>query len=203
MAIIPVPAILAFTNVGKLRLRRATNILRSRYTGQAQKITYPYAVWTLEATLREYDETQAGIIRSFLVQLEGQKNEFRLPVPGYKKPTTNFGANLVTFGPTVARASSVPFSIAPANFALLNDGDYITIQDELKIVVGNVASNGAGQGVINFKPPLRKPVPTGTPIILQNPTCLMQAADDDIASWGLAPPVRQSGEFNAIEAIGI
>ena len=203
MAIIPVPAILAFTNVGKLRLRRATNLLRSRYTGQAQKISYPYAIWTFEGTLREYYGLDAGIIRSFLVQLEGQKNECRLLVPGYSKSLTGFTATLPTLGAVVARATSVTVSGGPANVAYLNDGDYITIQDELKMVVGNIAFNGAGQAVINFKPSLRKAVAAGVGVIVNNPTCLMQAADDDVASWGIAPPVRQSGELSLIEAVGI
>lgn len=203
MAIIPVPAILSFTDVGALRLRRSSNELRSRYTAQSQKITYPYAIWMLEGQLREYDGLEAGIIRSFLVQLEGIKNEFRLPVPGYQRSATGYIANRPVKTAAASRAVSLTVQGGPANTPYLNDGDYFTIQDELKLVVGPVAFNAAGEATINFKPFLRKAVAVGVPVIVNNPTCLMQAADDDIASWGLAPPVRQRSEFNAIEAIGI
>ncbi|HEX8351063.1 MAG TPA: hypothetical protein VF598_13955, partial [Hymenobacter sp.] len=106
MAIIPVPAALRFSKINSFKLQRATAILRSKYTGQAQRIAYPYAVWELEAALIEADGIGAGQIRSFLAQLEGQKNSFRLPVPGYSKPTTGYSSNSSTYG-VLARASSV------------------------------------------------------------------------------------------------
>lgn len=205
MAIIPVPAGMTFSKVNSFTLQRASNILRSKFTGQGQRIVYPFAVWMLEATLNETDGRLAGLIRSFLVQLDGQKNSFRLPVPGYYRPSTGFVAYIETTQAVAARASSMLVNgggDAQAQ-ALFREGDFFTVNDELKMVTADVATNGNSQAVIYFKPPLRKPVGAFTAIKYINPTVLMTAEDDDIASWGIGPPTRQSGKFNAVEAVDI
>lgn len=203
MAIIAVPSILGFTNVGALRLRRSTNILRSRYTAQAQKVSLPYAIWMLEGKLRPYQDAQAGIIRSFLVQLDGQKNEFRLPVPGYTKPISGYPNNAAMDVAAAARATSITVAAPASAFNFLSEGDYFVIQDELKLVTAAVNLNGANKATISFKPPLRKAAAVGVAVTLQNPWCYMQAADDDVAEWAIEAPVIQNSPFNAIEAIGI
>lgn len=204
MAIIAVPAKFQFSKVTSFKLQRAGNILRSKYTGQAQRIVYPYAVWELQANLVEYDGLDAGRIRSFLVQLEGQKHSFRLPVPGFTKPMTGHIGNGVSTLAAAARASSISIGATAGltNAAFVAEGDYITINDELKIVTQAVSLVGANC-TINFKPPLRKAAPIGTSVIVQNPTCLMTAQDDDVAGWAVSAPVRQGTSFDAIEAVEI
>lgn len=203
MAIIALPAKFGFAKVNKFKLQRATNILRSKYTGQGQVIVYPYAVWQLEANLIEYDGLDAGRIRSFLAQLDGQKNTFRLPVPGFTKPMTGYVGNALANGAAAARAMSMAIDGLTAGANVVAEGDYFTVNDELKIVTQAGAANGAGQMVINFKPPLRKAVADNAPVTFQNPTCLMRAADDDVAGWGVMPPIRQQTNFNAVEAVDI
>jgi hypothetical protein len=201
MAIISVPAKFGFSSVSRFALQRASNVIRSRYSGARQVISYPYAIWELEATLVEYDSTQASLIRSFLVQLEGQKNTFRLPVPAYTHPSTTFAGNGTANGAAAARVSSIPVTGLTASIPIVSEGDYISINDELKLVTASVASNASGQATIPFKPALRKPIASGQAIIFQNPTILMQATNDDVASWGISPPARQNVKFKAMEAI--
>ena len=203
MAIIPIPAKFGFTKLPSFKLQRASNILRSKYTGQGQVVVFPYAVWMLQGNLVEYDGLDAGRVRSFLVQLDGQKNTFRLPVPGFSRPMTGYVGNALANGAAAARAMSMAIDGLPANTAIVAEGDYFTVNDELKLVTQAGASNVAGQMVINFKPPLRKAVADNTAITFQNPTCLMRAADDDVANWAVAAPIRQQGNFNAVEAVDI
>lgn len=203
MAIITLPEKFSFTDLPTFGLARAGNALRSKYTGAGQRVVFPYAVWELKGKLVEYEGLDAGKIRSFLVQLEGQANTFRMPVPGFTKPMTGYNANALANGATAARASSIAVDGLNPNVPIVAEGDYITIQDELKLVTQAGASNGAGQMIISFKPALRKAVPDNTLVILQNPTCLMCAPDDDVAMWGVAPPIRQKTSFEAIEAVEI
>ena len=88
---------------------------------------------------------------------------------------------------------------------MFNRGDFFTVQDELKMVTENVMSNAQGAAIVSFKPALRKPINAGPAQIveLQNPYCLMRATEDDVASWALAAPVRQSSNFEVIEAVDI
>jgi hypothetical protein len=203
MAIITVPAKFSFTRVAKFGLLRATNVLRSRFTGQGQRIVYPFAVWQFEGTLVDYDGPEAAAIRSFFIQLEGQKNSFRLPVPGYDKPSTGYTNNAAVAVAAAARASSITMGGAGASIPFLGDGDYFTIQDELKMVTAPVALNAQGQAVVNFKPAMRKAAAINVGITLQKPTVLMHSTDDDVATWGLAAPVRHSLSLSAIEAVDI
>lgn len=204
MAIIDLPTKFAFTSVRKFGLTRAGNALRSKYTGQAQRIVYPFAVWEFEGDLVEYDGPEAAAVRAFLVQLEGQKNNFRLPVPGYAGPSTGYrGVTTGASGPAAARARAMLMGGIAPSVAFLGMGDFFTINDELKLVTAPVASAANGSAFVNFQPALRKPVAPDTPIEIIKPTVLMHAADDDVASWGLAAPVRQSSSFSAVEAVEI
>jgi len=200
MAIITLPSAFSFTAVKKFSLQRAGNTVRSKYTAVRQTVVYPYAVWMLEATLVEYQGAQANAVRSFLVQLEGQKNTFRLPIPGYTKPSTGYSGNALVNGAVAARATSMAIDGLTPSTAILNDGDYFTVNDELKMCVGNIASNASGQATVSFQPFMRKPVSDNATVTLQNPTVLMQSADDD-AAWGLSAPTRHKVSFSAIEDV--
>jgi len=206
MAIIPVPTGFGFSEVTRFQLMRASNQMRSKFTGARQVLVYPFAIWQLEAKLVEADGAKAGRFRSFLAQLDGVANKFRLPVPGYYRPSTIYS----TLGPDdgarvkdamEARSQSLSIWALHPNRAFLAEGDFFTINDELKIVTADVASNAQGIAVVSFKPGLRKPAPAGTPITIFNPTILMHSDDDDAATWNLRPPFRQSTTFSASEAI--
>ena len=204
MAIVTLPSKFAFQSVESFRLQRSSNTLRSRYTGQRQSVIFPFAVWFFEGTLVEYDGIEASKIRSFLVQLEGQKNNFRLPVPGYSLPATGYaGASPLVNGATAARASSMSMRGVTANVPIFAEGDYFTVQDELKLVTAAVSSNGTGLVTVNFQPPLRKAIADGVGVILVNPTILLNAAEDNAAEWSLKAPVRHGINIKAIEDISI
>lgn len=202
MAVIPVPANFSFTSVTRFTLLRATNIIRSRFTGVAQTISYPFAVWHLEGSLVEYDGANAGYIRSFFAQLEGQKNTFRLPVPGYATPSTGYALNTALVSVAMAsRASSVTVNTLTASVPILAEGDYFMLNDELKVATASISSNGSGVATIPFKPAARAAAAIGVHVYFQNPTIYMQAQGDDVATWGINPPNRHPVKFKAVEAI--
>lgn len=201
MAIITLPTNFSFTSVSRFGLTRNSNVLRSKYTAVRQVLVFPYAIWEFEGTLVEYDGANANAVRSFLVQLEGVQNKFKLPVPGYTKPTTGYISVFSVNLSAAVGATSVSFAVGTASTAIFNDGDYFTINDELKMVVGNAVSDGSAKVVVNFKPALRKAVTGITPCQLLNPYCLMSAVDDDVANWALKPPFRHGLKLKAIEAI--
>ncbi len=206
MALIPLPTKFSFTRVSRFGLMRSGNILRSRFTGQAQRIIYPYAMWEFEGKLVEYDGNDAAAIRAFLMKLEGYKNTFELPVPGYVAPSTGF---VQITQPNVSssalvRAVSISGRFYQGSTPIFNAGDYFTVNNELKVVTSSVSTDINGYATVAFQPPLRKAITIlTTPIIVNNPYCLMHAADEDIAAWGLSPPIRQGVDIKAIEAIEV
>ena len=201
MALITLPIDFSFSTVSKFSLERMTNTMRSRYTGQTQKVVYPYALWVFDGTLVSYDGSKAAAIRSFFSKLEGQKNCFRLPVPGYNLPASNYYANLLTSVISGARTNTVTVTGGVHSVDYLDQGDYITINDELKLVTAYCPLDASGNCVITFMPPLRKAVAVGTIIYSVNPSVLLCASDDKVANWGISPPYRHTLRLAAIEEI--
>lgn len=204
MAIIDLPAKFSFTGVPSFKMQRKGAKLQSKYTGQSQLIVFPFAVWFLEGQLLAYDGLDAGRVRSFLMQLEGQKNTFRLPIPGYSTALTGYTANRLVTVAAASRARSITVGGGAPGTDYLAEGDYITIQDEAKMVTSPVAFDGGGNATISFGPGIRQPVAIGVPVICHSPTVLMRALDDDIADLNITPPVRQGvNNFQVVEAIEI
>lgn len=203
MALITLPTKFGFSRIERFGLTRRSNSLRSRYTGQGQTVIYPYAVWEFGGTLIEYDGLDAAAIRSFLLDLEGPKNTFQMPVPGYVKPSTGYTLNGVARVKALARTNKISVTGLTPLTNIIKKGEFITINDELKVVSDDYNSTSTGNAFINFKPALRKNVEIDTPIIFQNPYCLMRATEDDVASWSIAAPTRQNSNFEAIEAVDI
>jgi hypothetical protein len=204
MAIIALPPKFSFTGVPKFGLQRRSSKLRSKYMGAGQYVVFPYAVWMLDGNLLEYDGQDAGNMRAFLVDLEGPKHQFRLPVPGFTKPIAGWAGNPTSRGDVGGNGAVRALSLAIQGMTgIINKGDFFTVNDELKLITETTAPV-AGLGTISFKPGLRKAVVGGTVLNFQNPTVLMRAADDDVATISLTPPVRQGvPNFNAIEAVDI
>jgi hypothetical protein len=192
MALITLPPKFSFGRISKWGLMRAGNTVRSRFTGVSQRIVYPYAVWVFEGDLIDYPEPEASAIRAFLAALEGQKNTFRLPVPGYTQGVNYSGAINLTAGAAV-RATSV--TVGAGNNGKLLAGEYFNINGELKTATADIAG-----GVLNFQPALRAAAANGTALGLVNPYCEMAAIDDDIGIFGIAPPVKHQVSIKAIEA---
>jgi hypothetical protein len=198
MAVITLPPKVYFESIDKLQLLRAGMNLRSRYTGKRQSINLPFAVWYLEGKLIPVDGVDARLWRSFLVKLEGFKNSFRLPVPGGNKPSGLVGVGAQA---AAARATSFMLQGAPGNASILLEGEYFTINDELKVCTADCTTDGVGSAQLQFQPPLRKAVTAGTAIEIQNPYILFCAEGPDAATWSLSKPVRHGIKLICVEDI--
>lgn len=113
MAVIYVPRSFGYSNISKWGLSRSGNVARSKFTGQSQRVTYPYALWAFEGTLKEFVEPDASDIRAFLVNLSGQENTFDLPVPGYDRKANNSFADIVslTDGTTAITSDGIQYRV--------------------------------------------------------------------------------------------
>lgn len=200
MAVIPLPSKVYFNKVDRLQLLRAGAALRSRYTGKRQVANFPFAIWIFQGTLIPMEGIDAGEWRAFLVSLEGQKNTFRLPVPGSSKPLAGHAVNVSLNGSVAARAKSCSV-VGPASTVILRKGDYFNIGDELKMSDSNITTNGSGIATVSFQPAMRKAYAGGTLVQLQNPFIYLAADDNDSATWSLDRPVKHGIKLLCAEAI--
>lgn len=201
MAVIELPTKVYFDKVDKLQLLRSGMTLRSRYTGKRQHINFPFSLWIFEGKLIPMEGLDAGEWRSFLTSLEGQKNTFRLPVPGSAKPLSGFTGNAVIgTGGVAVRAKSMLVS-ATANTLILRKGDYFNVGDELKMSDVNVTTNGSGVASVSFQPAMRAARAAGFAVQIQNPFIYLAAAEDDSGSWALEKPTKHGFKLKCAEAI--
>ena len=138
MTVIALPDNAWFDKVSRFELTRTGTALRSKYTGARQQVSFPLALWAVEATMVPKSGADAAAWRAFMVELNGQRNKFRLPVPGCDGPLSGYSARHpasggMTAGTIAARSKSMTtrgwFGLEP----LLMRGDYFTVNDELKM----------------------------------------------------------------------
>lgn len=202
MALITLPSKVYFDKVDKFQLLRADVSLKSKYTGKRQVLSFPFALWVFEATPILMDGTDAGEWRSFLVELRGSQNTFRLPVPGTETgPLSAYtGPNGAVTGTATARSTTLNSNGWTASKNILKRGDYFTVNDELKLCTASVTSNGSGVATITFEPALRQDATAGMTINVSAPTMLLALQAADSAQWGLEHPVNHDMKLIAIEA---
>lgn len=192
-----------FTKV-ELTLQRAGQAFRARLTGKRQTLSWPFALWTAECTFIEYDQFKKNDVlslRAFQVELEGQVNIFRLPLVDGQSPSTGY------IGPegVVAGAGQVGRVVNTSGWSnstlLLKRGDWISINDELKMVMQDVTSSGSGTATISFLPALRRAPPNSSVTKVRNVTVLMSASKDDAASWAVTYPLTHT--FKPLQCIEV
>lgn len=200
MAIVTYPSNMHFTAY-TLKLSRKTIKMESPFTGARQTLASAYALWVFSGKYSMMDTTLAANMRSFLLQLKGQVNRFRLPIPEYVAPSTGYAGAAGLVNGASQTGSSLITDGWTAGASLFNPGDYIVINDETKIINTAVSANGSGQATLAFDPPLRASPANDLALVINNPTILMAAATDDVASWDLTPPILYSFQLDAIEAL--
>lgn len=202
MTVVALPSKVYFESVDKFQLLRAGVTLRSKYTGKRQAVKFPFALWVFEGKLVPMEGLDAGEWRAFLTDLEGDQNTFLLPVPGYDGPSSGYSGPSPTLGADgIVRSRSVSLTGMTPSTTVLNKGDYITINNELKVVTSPVATDGSGNATGVFQPSLRKAAPTGTAVRIYDPYIYLAAADSESGTWSLSRPVRHGITLKAVEAV--
>lgn len=204
MSLIAAPA-MAFANVDSMTLQRYTNTLRSPYSGIAQRLAMPFAVWMFQGTLIPYTGLQAGAIRSFFVNADGQANDFKFPIPGMDVPLSGYqGAAALANGAAAAGAFSMSIDGLTASALYLADGDFFTIPstNELKMCIGGCQADANGKATLSFKPALRKAVADNAALQHNAPYMYAQMNADDAAKFSLSIPVIHGFTADFVESIG-
>lgn len=148
----------------------------SPWNGQTQTMRYPGSAWKATMTLRNLDDFESRAVEAIIAELDGLSGRIRLrdfgrhPLPAKGAPTVNgagqTGSNLSTKG-------------WAANTKVLLRGDYITVNDELKLVLADVTSNTTGVALVRIAPMLRNQPANGAPIEVTNPYGIFRLNKDE------------------------
>lgn len=161
-----------------LKLQRKTVKMESPFTGARQTLAAAYALWAFSGKYTIQDLNKAGALRSFLAQLDGQVNRFKFPLPEVTTPLSayNGATGLVNGGSQTG--SSLITDGWTASTLVLAEGDYFTVNNELKMVTAPVLTNGSGQVTITFKPALRSSPADNLQLFIGNAINLSTYAED-------------------------
>lgn len=86
-----------------------------------------------------------------------------------------------------------------ANETVLKAGDYFQLGSELKMVTDDVTSDGSGDAVVNFEPPVRTSPADGEALIVEQASCVMRLEDDNQVTWQVDEAGFYSMSFEAVE----
>jgi len=146
---------IGFKSGGVMTLTRKGSSLRSAFSAKRQAISYPYALWTYKGDIVPVDDDAASLFRSFLTKLQGQTNKFQFPVPGVFFQGAKFTGNSPLVNGSGQTGTALNLEFLAGNQLLFKEGDYFTVNDELKMVTSDCWVNSSGYATVNFLPALR------------------------------------------------
>lgn len=194
MAIIDLPDGLEFDRLD-WRPVPTVQVNKSQWNNSRRVLDLDNGYMAATVAIEVATENEARALRSFHARLRGGANSFRLPAT----ECAQVSGGTVTLA---AGASAGATSISTAGWgtasALLKDGQYITIADQLLMLTADVPSSGTNR-TLTFDPPLRAAASSAAAVEIANPTGLVYIPGGErpetvngITSWS----------FEAEEAIG-
>lgn len=175
MAILDWPVELLRPSSMDWRIVSSGSTFTSKFNGSTQTITYPGSMWTCDMTFTDLDDYESRALESIIFQL-GKSGKVRLPDFGrYGRPAAG--------APVVDGASQTGFAINSKgwipNRVVLQRGDYITINDELKFVLKDVIADANGKAAIPIAPMIRNSPTADSKIEVQYPTAIFRLSKDE------------------------
>jgi len=167
-------------------LQANTQNSRSSLNGAVQTLALPGDIWTGTLTFTNLKDAEARVMRAFITSLRGQSGRFYLVPPSYTRAGIGTGTPLVK-GVNQTGSSVVTDGWTANQTAAVCAGDYITINDELKMVTVDGNTNSLGEVTISFVPPIRVSPADNEAISVVNPTGIFMLSDAKQARWQVQP----------------
>jgi hypothetical protein len=143
----------------------------SPWTGQTQTVRYPGSAWQAQLTLSNLDDYESREVEALIFELDGLAGRIKLwdfgRFPGAVKGTPRIagagqtGSQIVTDGWTPSTK-------------VLSRGDYITVNDEMKMVLADVTSSSTGAATVRIAPQLRNSPADNAAIIVDRPYAIFR-----------------------------
>ncbi|ATA22629.1 hypothetical protein BIY26_09540 [Brenneria goodwinii] len=179
------------------RLESNSKSFRSPFNGATQTVRYPGSRWRCTLSLNNMPDDKSRRVEALVASLDGEYGRVKLWDYG-RRGRTPAGSPLVAeSGQTGTELNT--YGWTPGTI-VLKTGDYITVNDELKIIVADAVSDGNGFSVINIAPMLRSSPPADSPIEIQKPYGIFKLIDNDQGVMNRVPGVFTSTSIELEEA---
>lgn len=178
----------------------STQGFSSDLNGVEQTKELPGAKWKCTRTYTQREGLEARKLQAFVSSLRGTSGRFWV-VPGDWHPLGTAMGSPEVSSPVLRGVTSLPttgWDINQVN--ALEIGDWFEVNGELKKTTSVVESDGSGDATIEFAPPLRIGVGSGTQVRITEPRCRMKIKADD-NQWNLSSPIIYAMDFDMVEAL--
>jgi hypothetical protein len=184
---------LAFPSVGiqnlDMRLNRSVAVSSSPYSFEQQAYEHQGARWECEVTLPPLTHSEAKAVQAFIVGLKGRSGTFTFGSPLHTSTATS-----TTSGTTAIRSETLTTT---AGSSAVGAGEYFQLGDYLYMTT---AAKSAGAGTLEFQPPLRAEISTGTALDFTLPKSLWRLASND-TGWAVDTASIYGFTFAFVEAL--
>lgn len=174
-----------------------TKTFRSPFNGASQTVRFPGTRWVCSLTFNNLSDEKARRIDSLVAELDGEYGRVKIRDWG-RSGRTPAGSPLVDgANQTGTELHSKGWA---AGTVVLRQGDYITVNDELKMVTADVSSASNGTALIPFAPMLRSSPPANAVIEVANPYGIFKLKDNQQGTGNRVPGVFTSYTLEFEEA---
>ncbi|MEC5643491.1 hypothetical protein [Citrobacter koseri] len=174
-----------------------TKTFRSPFNGASQTVRFPGTRWVCSLTFNNLSDEKARRIDSLVAELDGEYGRVKIRDWG-RSGRTPAGSPLVDgANQTGTELHSKGWN---AGTVVLRQGDYITVNDELKMVTADVSSASNGTALIPFAPMLRSSPPANAVIEVANPYGIFKLKDNQQGAGNRVPGVFTSYTLEFEEA---
>lgn len=174
-----------------------TKTFRSPFNGASQTVRFPGTRWICSLTFNNLTDDKSRRIDALVAELDGEYGRVKI---------RDWGRNgrAPAGSPVVSDADQTGMELntkgwLPAKTVLMT-GDYITVNDELKIVTADVTSSPSGNAVIPIAPMLRSSPAPNAPVEVANPFGIFKLKDNQQGTGNRVPGVFTSYTLEFEEA---
>ncbi|MDZ7322032.1 hypothetical protein N4G41_10345 [Kosakonia sacchari] len=161
-----------------------TKTFRSPFNGASQTVRYPGTRWVCSLTLTNLTDEKSRRVDALIASLDGEYG--RVKIRDWGRPgRTPAGTPIVSdANQTGTELHSKGWT---AGVIVLRAGDYITVNDELKMVTADVTSAADMTAIIPIAPMLRISPPANAPIEVANPYGIFKLKDNQQGTGSRTP----------------
>jgi len=180
MSIIDIPTALSITRMTWAQQRNDSEF-RSMFGAQAIEVSAPLWAVSFEVTTKRDSDSMVGEWKALLLLLRGRVNQIALYDMGRPTPLgTMRGA--MTLSIAAAQGDTFLNIVAAGeNAKTILKGDMLgigsTITQQVVMATADAISDGSGNILVNFEPPIRNVFPIGEPVTWDKPKALFRRTD--------------------------
>lgn len=181
-----------------IRLRRATAMAMSPFTGEQQVQEYPFALWQAEITLPPMRRPDAAAWQAFFLKLRGRRGTFLMGDPDARVALGTATTASVNGAGQTGNTLVVDGMGAGATLLM---GSYVEVpSNRLHMLVEDAVADGMGAATLTLEPALRSSPTDNAALILSNPRGIWRLTADD-AGWDADAASIYGFGFSAVEAL--